>query len=653
MSIKKKLILMIMLLTIVPLVVLSVISSQYMKKSLEEEAIAKCRGLTNEIKLQIDGYLDVPFTAIKVAANNQAVQSFDLAQTKKFLTDTQKNYPDYAFTLNDAKGNMVVRGDDLPLTNIGERSYFQMAFSGTTDVISEVIYSKNGNRFVVNLATPVRSGGTGPVVGVLHATIVLTKLSEYVTEFSKNGSVAFVIDSTGKMLAHPNDQLVKDRIDMTKQDYVRRALDEKKDGFAVLTDEAGARKMVAYAYDKRTGWLICLEVPYSVITAKIDSLLLVLGGVSLIGLIIVGLLVVFSAARFVAPILQMQQVASKVAQGDLTQKANIVSKDEIGLMAQAFNLMVANLKKLIGQVQANSEKVAAASEELTATADQSAQAANQIATSINEVATGAEKQDKVVRETTAVVEEMSASIRLVAANTDAVFAQSSKAAEAAKMGGNSIETAVSQMRELERTVGDSAEVVARLGERSKEIGQIVGAISGIAGQTNLLALNAAIEAARAGEQGRGFAVVADEVRKLAEESQEAAKQIAAMISEIQSETDMAVRAMELGTQGVKAGTTVVNQAGQAFEDIIGLVTELADQVAETTKATQQLASGGQRIVSSVRKFEEMTRKAAGEAQTVSAATEEQSAAVEEIASSSQHLSVMAQNLQETVGKFRV
>ena len=165
------------------------------------------------------------------------------------------------------------------------------------------------------------------------------------------------------------------------------------------------------------------------------------------------------------------------------------------------------------------------------------------------------------------------------------------------------------------SVSSSAQVVAKLGERSKEIGQIVDAISGIAGQTNLLALNAAIEAARAGEQGRGFAVVAEEVRKLAEQSQEAAKQIANLISEIQTETDSAVVAMDDGTREVKIGTEVVNTAGQAFKEIVSLIAEVSSQIREISAAIQQMASGSQQIVASVRNIDSISKGTAGQTQT--------------------------------------
>ncbi|WP_371363682.1 methyl-accepting chemotaxis protein [Sporomusa rhizae] len=209
------------------------------------------------------------------------------------------------------------------------------------------------------------------------------------------------------------------------------------------------------------------------------------------------------------------------------------------------------------------------------------------------------------------------------------------------------------MAQIEETVRNSAQVVAKLGERSKEIGQIVDAISGIAGQTNLLALNAAIEAARAGEQGRGFAVVAEEVRKLAEQSQEAAKKIAGLIGEIQGDTDKAVASMNDGTREVNVGADVVNAAGVAFREIIDMVSQVSSQIKEISAAIQQMASGSQQIVGSVKKIDDLSKSSAGEAQNVSAATEEQLASMEEIASASQALAQLAQDLQVAVARFRV
>ncbi len=354
------------------------------------------------------------------------------------------------------------------------------------------------------------------------------------------------------------------------------------------------------------------------------------------------------------PLQTLILVCKELADGDFRDKPRkVLRKDEIGQVADALMDMRGSLRLVLKHVNESAEQVAASSEELTASAEQSAQATTQVAATISEVAQGAEQQVKAVGDTSAVVEQMSAGIQHVAANANEVSSVADKTTSAANQGGKAVDAAMSQMVSIEQSVSSSARVVTKLGERSKEIGQIVDTISGIAGQTNLLALNAAIEAARAGEQGRGFAVVAEEVRKLAEQSQEAAKQIANLISEIQSETGNAVVAMNEGTREVKVGADVVNNAGKAFKEIVSLIGEVSSQIKEISAAIQQMASGSQQIVASVRDIDRISKDAAGQTQTVSAATEEQSASMEEIAASSQALARMAEDLQSAVRKFKV
>lgn len=354
------------------------------------------------------------------------------------------------------------------------------------------------------------------------------------------------------------------------------------------------------------------------------------------------------------PLQFMVQECEGLAAGDFREGQKKLSRaDEIGQLADALTKMRSSMQALLKKIAVSAEQVAASSEELTASAEQSAQATTQVAATISEVAQGAEQQAKAVDDTSAIVEQMSAGIQQVAANANEVSSVADKTTSAANQGGKAVDAAMSQMVSIEQSVSSSAQVVAKLGERSKEIGQIVDTISGIAGQTNLLALNAAIEAARAGEQGRGFAVVAEEVRKLAEQSQDAAKQIASLISEIQSETDNAVVAMNEGSREVKVGADVVNNAGKAFKEIVSLIGEVSSQIKEIAVAIQQMASGSQQIVSSVRDIDRISKEAAGQTQTVSAATEEQSASMEEIAASSQALARMAEELQGAVSKFRV
>lgn len=335
------------------------------------------------------------------------------------------------------------------------------------------------------------------------------------------------------------------------------------------------------------------------------------------------------------------------------KEISLNSKDEFGDLAQVINTLLMQVQGFVKQVSVSADQLTSSSEELTASAAQSSQSTNQVAESILEVAKGTELEVDAVNEVSETVEGMLQSIKQAAANSNIVVESSEKMATAAQAGGNSVEVAVKQMNNIEKTVSSSATIVARLGERSKEIGQIVDAISGIAGQTNLLALNAAIEAARAGEQGRGFAVVAEEVRKLAEQSREATKQVATLIGEIQRDTEQAVSAMNDGTREVKLGAEVVNTAGKGFSEIIVLVNEVSEQVKGIATVIGQMMGSSQQVVSSISAVEKISQEIAGETQTVSAATQEQSASIEEIASSSESLANMALDLQIAIRNFRV
>jgi len=541
--------------------------------------------------------------------------------------------------------------------NLGAREYFQKAMKGEAAVSDPVVSPATGGLVAV-VAVPVKLDGR--VTGVLFGAISLDEISQKTGEvkIGKTG-YAFMIKSDGLTIANPNKELVM-KDNPLKNDKLPPALRQtaermvKGEAGTTTYEYNGVEKMVGFAPVKSTGWALAVSLPVSEATGALSDLTWISLLTILIILVITSLIIVWFARQIAKPITVLEGAANKIADGDLSlSNLGINSNDEIGRLAKSFEQMAQNVRELIKQIHSNAEQLAASSEELTASAEQSAQASNQVAISMTEVAEGANTQLAAATETSAVVEEMSAGIEEIAANANLVSGQSEQAAGKAKDGGAAVNKAVSQMSQIENTVNMSAQVVAKLGERSKEIGQIVDAISGIAGQTNLLALNAAIEAARAGEQGRGFAVVAEEVRKLAEQSEEAAKKIASLIGEIQTDTDKAVEAMNNGTREVKTGAEVVKAAGVSFGEIANLVTEVSDQVKQMSAAIQQMATGSQQIVNSVRNIDELSKKSAGEAQSVSAATEEQLASMEEISTSSRELALLAQELQAAVAKFRI
>ncbi|MFX3624374.1 MAG: methyl-accepting chemotaxis protein [Ectobacillus sp.] len=387
---------------------------------------------------------------------------------------------------------------------------------------------------------------------------------------------------------------------------------------------------------------------------KVDSIKTWMLAIGLIALLIGTGIAIYISRIISKPVLAVTAAAEKIASGDLTvEKIKVKNKDEIGLLAKSFNQMADSLRQVIRHVSLTSEQVAASAEELTASAEETSKATEQITQSMQEVASGAEKQVYGVEESSNAIQELSVKVRQIASNAQNVSEYMNETSQVAAQGGHAVSEAIGQMDDINRTVTHMNDVVKGLGERSKEIGQIVEVITGIAAQTNLLALNTAIEAARAGEHGRGFAVVADEVRKLAEQSAESAQQIAQLIHVIQQETDRAVEFMAATTQKVEQGMQAVDTTGESFKKIQQSVENVAAQITEVSAASQQMAAGTEQVVRSVQLISEIAEESASGTQTVSAASEEQFASMEEITAAALSLTQMAEELQELIGKFKV
>lgn len=557
---------------------------------------------------------------------------------------------------------------------LATREYFKKVVSTRQSYISEILVSVTTGKASAILCVPVLDNGE--LIGILTGTYSLQSMNDLVKDVKiKDTGHGFLLDEKGTMIAHgvkpeyvgklnftqkklnPELKLGDMELDDRLLSLSKKSVEEGQKIRGIYTFIDGVTNVatfmpIALAGDKH--WTLVVTAPEAEATQEIRNLkwmMLVIAA----GCIVLALLVALVlSGKFVNPIISMRNQLVRVADGDLqVDKLDSSQNDEVGDLAKSFNFMVDSLRDLVKQVQDQSHHVAASSEELTASADQAAQATNQIAAAVTDIARGTEKQVVAADTASSVIEQMSAGIQQISANANEVANVAEKASNTAQTGGEAADTAVNQMASIEKTVSNSAAVVAKLGERSKEIGQIVDTISGIAGQTNLLALNAAIEAARAGEQGRGFAVVAEEVRKLAEQSQEAASRIAALIGEIQGDTDQAVIAMGDGTREVKVGSEVVNAAGEAFKEITATVNQVSIQVKEISAAIQHMASDSQQIVAAVKAVDKISKDNGGQTQTVSAATEEQSAAMEEIASASQGLAKLSQELQSVISKFKV
>lgn len=322
---------------------------------------------------------------------------------------------------------------------------------------------------------------------------------------------------------------------------------------------------------------------------------------------------------------RLQKAFNKQAEGDLTYEVRVTSRDEIYQLAKAYNKTNIRLNEMINNIRSHSFTLANASTQLSQS-------------SLDITKNTTNQSDMTVQAATA-MEELAASFLNVAQNSASAAEFSRDAETHANGGGKVVTEAVKSMNRIAVTVNESAKTIVALGERSEQIGDIVRVINDIAGQTNLLALNAAIEAARAGEQGRGFAVVADEVRKLAEKTSLATQEIGEMIKGIQEETSAAVKSMESGTNEVESGVQQANRAGDALNEIVESIKQISDMVEQIATAAEEQSTTGTQVSSNLESVADIARETA---EVVKNSTE-----------SSQALDLMAHELQQLVSDFKL
>ena len=362
------------------------------------------------------------------------------------------------------------------------------------------------------------------------------------------------------------------------------------------------------------------------LTSASQSTIYTLVGSTLAAIVIGSFVAIFLSRKITSATSQVLNRAEMIAEGDLTGKEIVVeSQDEMGDLAKAINKMQESLRTTITSVADNAQRVASASEEISASA--------------TEQASGADTQKMQTEQVATAMQEMSSTVLEVSENSNKAAEAARKAAETARHGGKIVDDTLVKMRGIAQSVGETAKKVQELGKSSDQIGEIIGVIDDIADQTNLLALNAAIEAARAGEQGRGFAVVADEVRKLAERTSKATKEIADMIKNIQVETKSAVAAMQDGTKQVEMGVESTTMAGSSLSEIIQMADRVGEMVTHIATAATEQSSATEEVNNNIEQISKITSETAAGAQQSAKAVHE--------------LSNLALDLQNLVSQFKL
>lgn len=464
-------------------------------------------------------------------------------------------------------------------------------------------------------------------------------------EVGKNGW-AFLMDENGTLLAHRDAETIED--DPVLQEISGEFEDSGTERVAYADGDA----VVSYTTLAQNGWKLGLVLPESEVYAGVNALLrnVVLIAVVLIILTTVAMYVL--ASKITKPIRALNEEVKHVAEGDLSRQLTVTSKDETGELTTSFNLMVTNLQNLIASVRESVHTSSDAVSQLSAISEETMASSEQISRAIQDVAEGttnaAAAAEESSNKTTALSEKLSA----LSVVSNSLHQQSEKVDETNQKGSEKTSVLQVKAEQTDEMIGHVEEVVQDLSEQMTEVASVVGTIAAISEKTNLLALNASIEAAQAGEHGRGFAVVAEEVRKLAEQTAEATRDIRDSMKDIQTKTvavtDEMANARKLSIEQFE----ITEETVASFGEIAKSNTTMSNLVSDMTNHIKDIEVNKEKVVSAIAEIAVVMEESAAASEEVSASATEQLTALEMVTTSAEDLQVSSEKLVQQIEQFK-
>lgn len=633
-KLQKKLLISVIPVIILSIALISVIFYISASKSIIKQGNESMEKIVDLSMISLDSWIGERKAFASILADNgifkSACQGENLEEAQAMLEKYfHENNVYENFFLSDPDGQLflIAQGDPTKLNLAKMEQYkinLEKAKAGQLWIGDITKSPVNGHP--VSLITAPIFDNDHRIIGILGTPVEFNVFSNNFiaeTRFGKTGYI-FMIDSKGDLLAHPDETLIFDPT-FPKNAFVQDIVKHKNGMIEYLWN--GDMKICHFKEQKEKGWIIAVTIIRDDFLASIHKMQVIIFilGIASIALII---FITWLIANMISNPIQVVAENLKeisLGKGDLTKRIQVSGEDEVGQLSRWFNSFIEKLHEIVSQIKLNTEEVATATDEINATSAQ--------------LAKGAEEQSSQVTEVAASIQQMSAAIVESSQNASHTADASKVTADKANEGRTTMDHTQKDMEEIVSTASKTNETVNSLSNRTDQIGEIIQVIDDIADQTNLLALNAAIEAARAGEQGRGFAVVADEVRKLAERTTKATQEIGETIKIIQEEIHEAADSMNSVSTVIDKGRTSISKTGTMLDDIVQSVTISMDMIQQIATASEEQGATAEEISKNV--------------QAINAVAAESASGAEELAATTGLLNKQTESLKELVGQFKL
>ncbi|ABW20015.1 methyl-accepting chemotaxis protein [Alkaliphilus oremlandii] len=654
-SIKKQLIIIVFLLLLVPILSNTIVAYFMESKNITTRAEETNRIIGDSIGTQLDLYVESLLDTMKLITSSNNFDLMDRYEIENVIykyTNQNKNFIGFRYV--DLNGDNIFSNLNRSTNNVANEDWFKEAKAGKT-FIGQSIKADSGSQVGFMISIPI-SNQYSSRIGVLAVMVGTNKINELVqnVQIGEQGH-AYVVDTNGYVIGHRlTTEYVIGRFNVLEgqSEDVKLVSTAEEDVVHGVNNKL-EKALITGSTVETTGWRVIIEQNKAEILAQTKASLgrsLIIAGI----LMTIALISTYAfAVLFTKPITQLVKSANKIKNGDLTESVEVTTDNEIGQLQEAFNEMTKSIGSILNEINKTTNNVSDFIMELNNDIEVSSKASMEISQAIESVASDTTQQMGSVENTASAVNNMVLEINEMTARYNVVVESSEAASQLAQNGFENIKDIQTMMSNITNSSSMSTDLIRNLDKHIQSIDGAGQLITQISEQTNLLALNAAIEAARAGEHGRGFAVVADEVRKLAEQSKAASGDIISIIKDIQAEAKKAVEVIDQGAAGVQHGNEITENAAISFSAIVDKTNQSTEAMRNLSSNIDKIFQGVSVVETTITEVSNVAQATAAGAEEVLASTEEQNSIIHHMGTSAERLNEMAEGLKGLVHRFKI